>query len=132
MTNRNEENVHQQMATELVMIIHLSMDWDTWGSKRLKYWEIFQNAVSSAAYTNKLSRWLANICNRMNIGTPGRSDNDRQNIAGIINSGMDKPILRLLREETQTLILEVRVAQQEKKEASKLEKENGRNADLFA
>lgn len=110
-------NEDQQAGVNLLMILHRSMDWDVWGSKRLKYWDVFQENVAAAAYTNSLAKWLDRFCQRMSVTTPGRNDGDRDALNAILNSGHDKALLKVLRDETQLLVLSVRVAQQEKKEA---------------
>ncbi len=105
------------MAVHLVGLIHLSMDWDVWGRRRLKYWEILQNNIAVAAYTDKLSRWLSNICNSMQIPKAGRNDEERRMIHAIITSGYDRQILRHLREEPHYVCVEVQVNRQEIREA---------------
>jgi len=139
MENRIEqEQMIHQMCVNLLMLIHLSMDWSIWGSKRLKYWEIFQENVASAAYTDKISKWLSTICARMSIGTPGRKEEDRAMLFDIMSAGHDDAILEHLRSATQLCILEVRIAQQEKREVreqaaiEKIETSDAQSADLFA
>lgn len=126
-----EDDVIHGMAVHLVMLIHLSMNWDIWGSKRLKYWEILQDNIATAAYTDKLSRWLSNICNRMQIPKAGRNDQERQMIFDIISSGKDKGILRHLREETHYVIVEVQVNRQEVKEARETEQPQDSNQEML-
>ena len=109
-------NEIEQQGVDLLAIMHRSMDWDVWGSKRLKYWDVFQENVAAAAYTNSLAKWLDRFCNRMSVTTPGRNDADRTALNAILNGGQDKLMLKCLREETQLVVLAVRVAQQEKKE----------------
>lgn len=113
---RSEDDLIHGMAVQLVTIIHLSMDWDIWGKKRLKYWEILQDNIAAAAYTDKLSRWLSNICHQMQVPKAGRNEADRQILYGILNSGHDKKILAHLREETHYIIVEVQVLRQEAKD----------------
>lgn len=105
----------KQMVADLLLIVHLSMDWSVWGSKRLKYWDVFQENVAAAAYTDNLAKWLNQLCQRMSVLTPGRNEKARARLEEILNSGNDRALLKLLREETQLLVLMVRVAQQEKK-----------------
>lgn len=115
-THTEDEIIHG-MAANLVMLVHLSMNWDVWGKKRLKYWEIFQENVAVAAYTDKLSRWLSNICNQMQIPKVGRNDEERRMIYELITSGKDREVLKHLRDETHYVIVEVQVNRQEVKEA---------------
>jgi len=114
----NETQTPQQAAADLVLILHRSMDWDTWGKKRLKYWEIYENVVTSAAKTtNSLTRWLNSVCSRMGIVAPGRNEADRTRLQAIISSGRDRELLKVLREEPQLVILLVRAHQEDKKAA---------------
>ena len=113
---RSEDDMIHEMAAQLVTIIHLSMDWDIWGSKRLNYWEILQDNIAAAAYTDKLSRWISNICNHMQIPKAGRNEADRKILYGILNSGHDRKILAHLREEAHYVIVEAQVLRQESKE----------------
>ena len=96
------------------------MDWDTWGSKRLKYWEILTNAVRASAYTNSLSRFVNSLCSRMQVPTLGVNNADRVALDDLLN-GLDpqqeRAILRLFREEATTLVLQVRVWIEERRAA---------------
>lgn len=123
----------KQQAADLLAIIHLSMNWDVWGSKRLKYWDVFQENVAASAYTDNLARWLNTLCNRMSVLTPGRNEKDRDRLEQILNSGNDRALLKLLREETQLLVLMVRVNQQVKKDArAAAEADASGGEELFA
>lgn len=115
MSKPNAETLKQQ-AADLLAIVHLSMNWDVWGTKRLKYWDVFQENVAASAYTDNLAKWLNTLCNRMSVLTPGRNEKDRVRLEEILNGGHDRAQLKLLREETQLLVLMVRVNQQVKKE----------------
>lgn len=113
----------RQAAATLVLILHRSMDWDLWGKKRLKYWDIYENAVTSAARTtNSLTRWLNSVCSRMSITAPGRNDADRQQLNALLNAGRDAAVLKVMRNEPQIVILLVRTHQEDKKAAARAER----------
>lgn len=123
----------KQQAADLLAIIHLSMNWDVWGSKRLKYWDVFQENVAASACTDNLARWLNTLCNRISVLTPGRNEKDRDRLEQILNGGNDRALLKLLREETQLLVLMVRVNQQVKKDArAAAEADASGGEELFA
>lgn len=110
----------EERAARIVWAVHRSMDWDTWGSKRLKYWEILTNAVRASAYTNSLSRFVNSLCSRMQVPTLGVNKADRVALDDLLN-GLDpqqeRAILRLFREEATTLVLQVRVWIEERRAA---------------
>jgi hypothetical protein len=54
---------------------------------------------------------------QIGTGRQEQADADRERVNAILNSGQDKAILRLLRGETQAIIVQVRVLQQERREA---------------
>lgn len=110
-------NETQAMAVDLVLILHRGMNWDTWGTKRLAYWDILQEAVAESAYVPTLAAWLNSICGRMDIRAAGRNSADRARLEVILNSGQDAALLRVLRTETQFIILAARVAVESQKEA---------------
>lgn len=110
-------NDTQRAATDMVLILHRSMDWDIWGKKRLKYWDTYQEAVAACAYTNSLAAWLNSVCLQMSIVTPGRNDTDRAHLEGILNSNQDDRLLDCLRFETVRVFLAARVAIEQTKEA---------------
>lgn len=104
----NDENITRAMCVDLVRAVHGAMNWDTWGKKRLTYWSIFGDNISSAAYTSSLAKWLNNICNQMDVRSVGRDENERLSVEKIINSGTDKALLKTFREETAIIILLLR------------------------
>ena len=103
-----EEMTPRHMATELVWIIHRSIDWDAWRSKALTYWNILQGAVAASAYTADLPKWLNSVSSRMGIHSLGRTPEDRQTVEEIMNSAQDRQILKALRDETAYCIVMVR------------------------
>lgn len=86
---------------------------------RMTIWTQFENQVRSAAYTNNLAKFINQLCLKLNA-EPGRNADDRTTIEKIVNSGSDRAILKMLREETTLIVLMVRVANQEKQEEWKM------------
>jgi hypothetical protein len=71
--------------------------------------------VRSAAYTNNLAKFINQLCLKLNADA-GKDADDRATVERIANSGNDRALLKLLREETTLIVLMVRVVNQEKRE----------------
>ena len=82
---------------------------------RMTIWTQFENQVRSAAYTNNLAKFINSLCLKLNAEA-GKDQIYRAIVEQIANSGNDRAILKLMREETTLLVLMVRVANQEKRE----------------
>jgi hypothetical protein len=82
---------------------------------RMTIWTQFENQVQSSAYTNNLAKFINSLCSKLNAEA-GKDKIYRAIIEQIANSGNDRAILKLMREETTLLVLMVRVANQEKRE----------------
>lgn len=68
----------------------------------------------SAAYTNNLGKFVNSLCSRFDA-TIGTTIEERSTAEQILNSGKDRILLSLMRQETALLVLMVRVAMQERK-----------------
>lgn len=82
-------------------------------------WEQFQNNIRSAAYTARAPEFLSKITQRLGIVFGA----EIESVTGIINAGHDRELLKMLREDTTLLVLLVRVANEERKEAYKKRQE---------
>ena len=69
-------------------------------------WQQFEDQVRSAAYTSSLSKFINTICSRLQI-TILKADAEIVNT--VVQSGQDRALLRVLRDETTTAVLMVRV-----------------------
>lgn len=69
----------------------------------------------SAAYTNNLAKFANSLCGRL-AATIGTRKEERAECEAILNSGQDRALLKLMREETTLIVLMVRVAMQERRE----------------
>lgn len=111
----------EERAAKIVLLVHQSMDWNVWGPKRLKYWQILTNAVRAAAYTNSLSRFVNSLCSRMQIRALGPNKAARAEADSLINGldrAQERALLRLMREEATTVVLQVRVWLEAKRAAA--------------
>lgn len=83
-------------------------------------WEQFENQIKSAAYTSSLSRCFESLT--LKLGVAIRADDVRA-VNEVLNCGEDRPILKALRDETTTLVLMVRLWNDERKALLKRERE---------
>ena len=114
----------EERAARIVLLVHQSMDWNVWGSKRLKYWQILTDNVRAAAYTNSLSRFANSLCSRMQVRALGPNKAARAEAEALLNGlerAQERALLRLMREEATTIVLQVRVWLEEKRAAARLE-----------
>ncbi|MDD5343109.1 MAG: hypothetical protein PHW12_01670 [Smithella sp.] len=96
--------------------------WGLWRSLDENYksryladaWAHFENAIRSASYTDSLKAFLSKITTRLPIVLQAQFNKD---VLSIVDSGQDEEILNWLRTETTYLVMLVRVANQERKEA---------------
>jgi len=107
----------QALAADLLEIGWRSVDWDTWGKYRLTVWDQFTDRVRLAATTtSSLPRFWASLSQQMGIGQV-RDHEEREALGGILTSGQDRALLRLLRQETDLLVLVVRLRSEGRKAA---------------
>ena len=81
---------------------------------RRTIWEQFENEIVSAAYTNNLGRFVNSLCGRLDASI-GTTVEERDECERILNSGQDRPLLSLLRQETALIVLMIRVVAQERR-----------------
>lgn len=105
----------RQMAANLLMSIWRTIPPDYKSRYRMSIWDQFENQVRSAAYTNNLGRFVNALCSKLQC-LPGRNKDERDDALEILNSGNDRDLLKLLREETTLLVLMVRVANEQRRD----------------
>jgi len=96
---------------------------------RLTIWRQFEDQVRSAAYTSSLSRFVNCLCSKLDVVLAAK---DVAAVEAALTAGADRAMLKLLREETTLLVLQVRVANQERREAYEatlFENENEEDSD---
>lgn len=111
--------MHEKGA-ELLIAIWRGVPADYKSRYRASIWQQFEDNVRSAAYTSNLGKFVNTICAKLGAQIKG---SDVSLSEQILNSGQDRALLKLLREETTLLVLMVRVANQERQEVWKKKQE---------
>lgn len=106
--------LHDKVA-ELLLIIWRGVPLD-YKRKYMNIWEQFENNIRSAAHTSNLGKFVNSLCLKMNVNM-GKNKDERARAEQLLNELGSRETLKLLREETTTLVLMVRVTVQEKREA---------------
>jgi hypothetical protein len=120
----------KQMAMELLWIAWRGIGSAYKSRYRQTIWEQFENQVRASAYTNNLGKFINSLCSKLDSQIQGQQEII---IAEqILNSGNDKTLLRLFRDETTLIVLMVRVRNQERREAWEARQEKEEIADLFS
>lgn len=104
---------HEQLATDLLTPLWRGISPDYKRRYVFSVWPQFEDNLRSAAYTARLSTFLAKITQRLGIII---FTADAEKVALVIQCEEEKTVLRMLREETTLLVLLVRVANEERKE----------------
>lgn len=115
------------MAADLLMTVWRGIPADYKSRYRMSIWRQFEDQVRSAAYTSNLGKFINTLCLKLqaNLGT---NKSDRVLADCILNTGKDRELLKLMRDEATLLVLMVRVANQERRaewEERQKEKEAG-------
>lgn len=109
----------EDLATDIVRAIHYSIDWEKWGSKRLRYWSSLQANIEMAATTcNSFKVFLDQVAQHMQIDSLANDIRSARLIAKVgreveNNPGLEQELLRVLREEAQYPVVIVRVEREE-------------------
>lgn len=125
---------HEELAEQLLTPLWRGISPDYKRKYARSIWQQFEDNLRSAAYTGQLSTFLSKLTTR--LGVEIRRE-DVELVTGVMQSGEDKAILKMLRDETVLLVLLVRVANEERKakfEAKKLAKKEPHEKEegLFA
>ena len=118
---RNEEYI-KDCAVATILNIWNCIDWEKIDKKRLyNIWDEFTNKVkSSAMTTNKYEGFVERLCKKMNIESlKFRDINDIEQK----DDETKKKILKLIREETLSVVLQCKMKNEVIKEQLKLKKE---------
>lgn len=105
-------------AELLVAVAHECRDRGVWGGDRaLVYWDRLPEKVRAACYAGpSLADWWQRISTTLGCTHPGRVE-DRQALAAALAGGDDRRVLDVLRTRSDTLVLRVRLAVQQRREA---------------
>lgn len=106
-----DETLYDQ-ATQLLVPIWRGIPASYKRRYRRTIWQQFEDTVKSSAYTSNLSRFVSSICSR--LGVELRSDTVAQ-VTAVVQSGFDRPLLKVLRDESTTCTLLVRLENEERK-----------------
>jgi hypothetical protein len=110
---------HQQ-AADLLDILWQGIGSEYKSRYRQTIWEQFENQVRASSYTNNLGKFANSVCSKLGVVIPARLTKQAEEI---LNSGEDKALLKLFRDETTLIVLMVRVRNQERREKYQEEKE---------
>lgn len=101
-------------AQRLLLLAHYGIDWSNgWvGRYRATYWDkVLPDRVIVATYrAATLDRWWSEIA--VELGTSPRNAAERAELAQLLRQP-DSPVLHLFREETEALLLRVRIVADE-------------------
>lgn len=92
---------HEQGA-QLLWAVWRGMPPDYKSRYRRTIWQQFENEVRAAAYTSRLGKFINSLCRKLGVTL-------NASVEPILNSGQDRALLKLLRDETTLLVLMVRV-----------------------
>lgn len=106
----------KEQATDLLWTIWRGTPAEYKRRYRRNIWQQFEDRVRSAAYTSNLGKFANLLC--LNLGaTLGKAQIDRDTAEAVLNSGNDRELLKLLRDETALIVLMVRLRNDQAKEA---------------
>lgn len=117
-----KEKKARQCAIATLMNIWNCIDWSKVDSKRAyNIWDEFTNKVKASAYTtNEYEKFVEKLCKKLSINSLKYRE-----IIDIEMENLDlkEQIMNLFREETLSLVLEVKINKEVVKEQKRLEKE---------
>lgn len=117
-----EEKKARQCAIATLINIWNCIDWSKVDSKRAyNIWDEFTNKVKASAYTtNEYEKFVEKLCKKLNINSLKYReiiDIEMENLK------LKEQIMNLFREETLSIVLEVKINKEIIKEQKKIEKE---------
>lgn len=100
----------EEVAEELIFLVHEGIDWEVWGGTRLKrYWDALSERVRAATYAGpSLDDWWDDISVR--ISSAPKSATNRARVVELVGTVDNKAVLRVLRNKGAVLVLRLRVA----------------------
>jgi hypothetical protein len=88
-------------------------------------WEQFENQLKSAAYTSSLPRFFEALTHALDINI---RKEDAAGVAGLLQCGEDRSVLRTIRDETTMLVLLLRLENDKRRELRR--QQQSLNAEL--
>lgn len=110
---------HQEIVDKLLIPAWSGIPSEYKARYARNIWEQFEAQIKSAAYTSSLPRFFETLVQSLAIQI--RRD-DAAGCSQILNSHRDRAVLKALRDETTTLVLMARIANDQSREQWKLER----------
>lgn len=104
----------EQVADKLLWPLWRCVTDDYKSRYKREIWDHFENAVRSAAYTGSLRTYLANFQARIPVTLQQQY---MKSIREVVDANCDSTILDWLRDETTYMVMLVRLANQDRREA---------------
>ncbi len=103
------------IAERLVLLAHYGADFTVWGgARRVRYWDALLERVKASTYTGPtLSDWWTGMTR--SLPTSPRTKHEREDVANLIAYPDGRAVLRVLRNNTEVLVLRVRVISEYRK-----------------
>lgn len=107
---------HQEIERQLLTPLWRGLSADYKRKYARNIWQQFEdNLRVAAAHTSNLRKLVNSICSKLAISLRGA---DIAAVNELLNSGADRAILKVLREETTYLVMLVRLENERRKEES--------------
>mgnify|MGYP003395035311 CR=1 FL=1 len=111
-----ENDLHEQIASELLTPLWKGIPSEYKAKYARNIWGQFEDNIRSAAYCDRLSKFLDKLTQRLGIAV---MEVDAGRITEFLAAADTRQTLKALREDTALLVLLVRAANEERREAFK-------------
>jgi len=108
----SQQEIYELLADYLIIIWRgISADFKRTYVRDV--WRIFEDNIrSAAAHTNQLTRFHDTLTKRLNVHAGGNAD-DRKRLQHVLELGLDRLLLRVLRDEPSYVVLNVHLRDDE-------------------
>lgn len=109
MTNKpmGDKLALHRLCLEIVQAVWKRIEWDKVSpSRRMKIYEELNSKIKSAATTSKIEKFVENLCKKFDVRDIGSL-----RVIQIVENVDEKKLLKVLREDTQIIILLLKEAQ---------------------
>ena len=114
------QQLRERIVHRLLIPLWKGIDSNYKSNYRSNIWEQFEDNVRSAARAQTLSLFYSNLCKKMSIAVHQK---DAAKVSAELSSGDDRIILKILRDETPTLLVMVQVENEQRRDEWKREHE---------
>lgn len=111
-----ENDLHQAIADSLLTPLWKGVPSEYKAKYARNIWSQFEDNIRSAAYCDRLSKFLDKLTQRLDIAV---LEADTEHVTAFLAAADTRQTLKALREDTALLVLLVRVANEERREAFK-------------